>query len=119
MHGAVEQQTFDAAERELIRKKLIRYMKENGIGAPKLAARIKASHPREIEIPLSTLQRFLAGRGKNESCVAQCYRFAEKLTVSDPTAALGERLSVFYCADSGRDYKGSTVRMRTAQLKNF
>jgi hypothetical protein len=71
MHGAVEQQTFDAAERELIRKKLIRYMKENGIGAPKLAARIKASHPREIEIPLSTLQRFLAGRGKNESRLAR------------------------------------------------
>jgi hypothetical protein len=64
MHGAVEQQTFDAAECELIRKKLIRYMKENGIGAPKLAARIKASHPREIEIPLSTLQRFLSRPGK-------------------------------------------------------
>ena len=51
MQSPVEQQTFDAGERELIRKKLIHYMKENGIGAPKLAERIKASHPRGTEAP--------------------------------------------------------------------
>ena len=64
--GEVEQQTFDAAERELTRKKLIRYAKENGIGAPTLAERIKASHPRGTELPVSTLQQFLARPGKEQ-----------------------------------------------------
>lgn len=105
--GEVEQQTFDVAERELIRKKLIRYAKENGIGARTLAERIKDSHPRKTEIPLSTLQRFLAGRGKNKSCVALCHRFVERRTISDPSAALGERLFIFYGAGNGRDYSGT------------
>jgi hypothetical protein len=109
MHGEVEQQTFDAVERELIRKKLIRYMKENGIGAPTLAERIQDSHPRKTEIPLSTLQRFLAGWGKNESCVALCHRFVERVVISDPVAKLGERLSIFYGAGNGHDYSGDYV----------
>jgi hypothetical protein len=105
--GEVEQQTFDVAERELTRKKLIRYAKENGIGAWRLAERIKDSHPRKTEIPLSTLQRFLAGWGKNKSCVALCHRFVERVVISDPSAALGERLFVFYGAGNGRDYSGT------------
>jgi hypothetical protein len=105
--GEVEQQTFDAAERELTRKKLIRYAKENGIGAPTLVERITASHPRGTELPLSTLQRFLAGRGKNKSCVALCHHFVERRTISDPSAALGERLFIFYGAANGRDYSGT------------
>jgi hypothetical protein len=109
MHGEVEQQTFDAVERELIRKKLIRYMKENGIGAPTLAERIQDSHPRKTEIPLSTLQRFLAGWGKNESCVALCHRFVERVVISDPVAKLGERLSIFYGAGNGHDYSGNYI----------
>lgn len=114
MHVEVEQQALDAVERELIRKKLIHYMKENGIGVPKLAERIKASHPREVEIPLSTLQRFLARRGKNEFCVAQCHRFAERLTNSDPIAKLGERLSIFYGVGNGHDYSGNYVSSPSA-----
>jgi hypothetical protein len=109
MHGEVEQQTFDAVERELIRKKLIRYMEENGIGAPTLAERVKDSHPRKTEIPLSTLQRFLAGWGKNKSCVALCHRFVERVVISDPVAKLGERLSIFYGASNGHDYSGDYV----------
>jgi hypothetical protein len=105
--GEVEQQTFDVAERELIRKKLIRYAKENGIGAGRLATEITASHPRGTELPLSTLQRFLAGRSKNKSCVALCHHFVERRTISDPSAALGERLFVFYGAGNGRDYSGT------------
>ena len=105
--GEVEQQTFDVAERELIRKKLIRYAKENGMGAPTLAERITASHPRGTELPLSTLQRFLAGRGKNKSCVELCHHFVERRTFSDPSAALGERLFIFYGAGNGRDYSGT------------
>jgi hypothetical protein len=45
--GGGNDKTFDLAERELTRKKLIRYAKENGIGAGRLAKRIKASHPLE------------------------------------------------------------------------
>ena len=105
--GEVEQQTFDVAERELIRKKLIRYAKENGIGAGRLATEITASHPRGTELPVSTLQRFLAGRSKNKSCVALCHHFVERRTISDPSAALGERLFIFYGAGNGRDYSGT------------
>ena len=50
---------FDLTERERIRWALIDYMKAHRIGVPTLAARIKASHPREMEIPWKTLQRFL------------------------------------------------------------
>ena len=52
---------FDLTERERIRWALIDYMKAHKIGVPTLAARIKASHPREMEIPWKTLHRFLAG----------------------------------------------------------
>jgi hypothetical protein len=115
--GGGSDKTFDVAERELTRKKLIRYAKENGIGAPTLAERITASHPRGTELPLSTLQRFLAGRGKNKSCVALCHHFVERRTISDPSAALGERLFIFYGAGNGRDYSG-TYRsdIRTAEV---
>ena len=50
---------FDLTERERIRWALIDYMKAHKIGIPTLAARIKASHPREMEIPWKTLQRTL------------------------------------------------------------
>jgi hypothetical protein len=107
MHGGSEQKTFDAAERELIRSKLIRYMKDNGIGVPTLAERITASHPRKKEILIKTLQRFLAGNMRtNDASVALCHRFAEGLAVSDPIGALGERLAHFYGADAQRDYTG-------------
>jgi hypothetical protein len=106
--GGGSDKTFDLAERELVRKKLIRYAKENGIGAGRLAKRIKASHPLETEIPVSTLQRFLGNLMRtNEPAVRLCYRFAESLVVSDSTAALGERLFVFYGAGNGRDYSGT------------
>jgi hypothetical protein len=106
--GGGNDKTFDLAERELTRKKLIRYAKENGIGAGRLAKRIKDSDPRETEIPVSTLQRFLGNLMRtNEPAVRLCYRFAESLVVSDSTAALGERLFVFYGAGNGRDYSGT------------
>lgn len=106
--GGGSDKKFDLAERELVRKKLIRYAKEHGIGAGRLATRIKASHPLETEIPVSTLQRFLGNLMRtNEPAVRLCYRFAESLVVSDSTAALGERLFVFYGAGNGRDYSGT------------
>lgn len=50
---------YTLVERERIRQVLLAYMREHGIGTPTLADRIKKSHPREMEIPLKTLQRFL------------------------------------------------------------
>ena len=106
--GGGSYKTFDLAERELTRKKLIRYAKENGIGAVRLAKRIGAANQNEPVIPVSTLQRFLGNLMRtNEPAVGLCYRFAESLVVSDSTAALGERLFVFYGAGSGRDYSGT------------
>ena len=106
--GAVQMETFDAGERELIRKKLISYMKENGIGAPKLAERIEAFHRLDTPLPVSTLQRFLVNRMRtNELFVRFCHRFVEHQTISDPIAKLGERLFVFYGAGNGRDYSGT------------
>ncbi|MDQ6866886.1 MAG: hypothetical protein M3178_00190 [Pseudomonadota bacterium] len=116
--GGGSDKTFDLAERELSRKKLIRYAKENGIGAGRLAKRIKAADPRETEIPVSTLQRFLGNLMRtNEPAVRLCYRFAESLVVSDSSAALGERLFVFYGAGNGRDYSGTyRSEIRTADV---
>jgi hypothetical protein len=69
---------------------------------------IRSENALETEIPVSTLQRFLGNRMRtNEPAVRLCYRFAESLVVSDSTAALGERLFVFYGASSGRDYSGT------------
>ena len=53
----------------------------------------------------------------NEPAVRLCYRFPESLVVSDSTAALGERLLVFYGAGNGRDYSGTyRSEIRTADV---
>jgi hypothetical protein len=71
---------FDAAARELIRKKLTRYMEENRIGLPTLAKRITDVNP-EHEIQITTLQRFLAGYVRTDDrYVALFHRFTEGLT---------------------------------------
>lgn len=100
MHGENSRRNFEHAERELIRQKLFQYMRIHHIGVPALAERIQAAHPRGTEIPISTLQRFLDGRTRtNEDAVRLCYGFAEGLTASDSTAALGEALSIFYTTE--------------------
>jgi hypothetical protein len=107
MRGENSRKNFDQAERELIRIKLFQYMKRNRIGAPGLAERIQAAHPRGTEIPISTLQRFLAGRMRtNDDAVRLCHGFAESLTASDCIAALGEALSAFYDAKADRENPG-------------
>jgi hypothetical protein len=72
---------FDAAERHAIRTALKRYMEHQRIGTPLLKIRIvKADKPRHREIPLSTLQRFLAGsHHTQEHHVALCHAFASAL----------------------------------------
>lgn len=72
---------FDERERDFIRHALDRYMVEHGIGVPTLQTRlIEADHPRHREIPVSTLQRFLAGKHHtNDHHVAVCHAFAKEL----------------------------------------
>jgi hypothetical protein len=108
--GGGSDETFDLAERELTRKKLIRYAKENGIGAPTLAERITASHPRGTELPLSTLQRFLAGLGKNKSCV---WRYAITSSNAGPFPTPVPRLENA-CLSSMARVTGATTPEPTA-----
>lgn len=71
---------FDAAERERIRRALLRYMKERRIGVPALLPLIIKSHPREMEMTLSTLQRFLKARHQTQDhYVALCQGFVKHL----------------------------------------
>ena len=89
---------IDRNERESIRWALIDYMKGHKIGVPTLAARIKASHPREMEIPWKTLQRFLAGRRTKDIALTICKNFVATLPPNRPTAfqALGQALRIIY-----------------------
>jgi hypothetical protein len=99
---------LDNEARQIVRNKLLHYMHAHGIGVPRLAKRIKASHALGLEVTDKTLQRFLAGAIRtNDFAVAICHRLAESLTAFDPIAALGERLSVFYGVTNGRDYSGT------------
>ena len=107
---------FDLTERERIRRALIDYMKAHRIGVPTLAERIKKSHPREMEIPWKTLQRFLGPLRKpleeapepatkkpmkptrtRDIALIICQTFVEKLP-NKPTEfqALGQALHAFY-----------------------
>jgi len=88
---------FDTRERERIRAALIGYMKEHQIGAPTLAKRIEEAHPRHMEIPLKTLQRFLAGKRTQDMALNICAAFVEKLP-NKPMAfqALAESLNALY-----------------------
>jgi hypothetical protein len=71
----------DEAARQRIRQALRRYMTEQKIGVPALRARIiNADKPRHREIPLSTLQRFLAGSHQTQDMyVSVCRDFASVL----------------------------------------
>jgi hypothetical protein len=88
---------FDLTERERIRQALLAYMKEHKIGTPTLALRIRQSHPREMEIPLKTLQRFLAGIRTHDMALVICKAFVEKLPNKPmPWQALGEAAFAVY-----------------------
>lgn len=78
MYEAHLKPVFDLAERHAIRIALKRYMAEQRIGTPTLQYLIiQADRPRHREIPLSTLQRFLAGSHHTlDHHVGLCYGFA-------------------------------------------
>jgi len=93
---------FDALQRGLIRRKLIAYMKQHGIGVTRLAERIKAAHPRRPQIPVKSLGRFLDGRMRTEDrLVSFCAHFTEKMPDPDPMVGLGLALSAVFKPPSG------------------
>lgn len=90
---------FTDIERQRIRAKLIAYKKAHRIGTRTLATRITESSPRGTEVPLKTLQNFLAdARRTNDVLVALCARFAAALPLPDPAGELGLSMAEFYSA---------------------
>lgn len=90
---------FDRATRDSVRRKIIQYMANHRIGVIRLAIRITEANPRKPDIPIKTLQRFLAGRHRtNDMYVGFFQRFAESLPDPDPIGVLGRSLATMYGA---------------------
>jgi hypothetical protein len=90
---------FDTAARDRVRRKIIQYMADHRIGVIKLAGRITQASPRKPEIPIKTLQRFLAGRHRtNDMYVRFFQHFAEGLPDPDPIGELGRSMAAIYGA---------------------
>lgn len=88
---------FDDHARGCIRRKLIHYATENGIGVIRLADRISKASPRLPEITIKTLQRFLAGRMRTSDMYVRFFaRFANSLPDPDPIGALGQSMAAMY-----------------------
>lgn len=88
---------FDQADRDRIRRALLRYMRDNAIGVPTLQKLIAEANDLSLDrVPLKTLQRFLGNTHRtNEAIVRFCNRFAVDLDEVDPITALGEQASAF------------------------
>jgi hypothetical protein len=88
---------IDAREREQIRAALLAFMKEHVIGVPTLAERIKKANPRQMEVPVKTLQRFLAGKRTRDMALNICASFVKTLPNKPPVLhAIGQYTSSFY-----------------------
>lgn len=92
-----EQTRFEQADRERIRRALLRYMEENRIGVPTLQKLIAGANDLALDnLPLKTLQRFLGDTHRsNDIMVRFCHRFAESLPDDDPLASFGEAVAAF------------------------
>ncbi len=90
---------FDRTTRDSVRRKIIHYMTDHRIGVIKLAVRITEANPRKPDIPIKTLQRFLAGRHRtNDMYVGFFQHFAESLPDPDPVGVLGRSMATMYGA---------------------
>lgn len=108
MHGVQETQpSFDEAARVRVRGRLLHYMREHRIGVPTLAKRITDASPRKQEIPIKTLQRFLAGHMRTyDSYVSLFNRFAENLPDHDPIGTFAKAISSFYRSEEREQIAG-------------
>lgn len=92
-----QQTRFDQADRDRVRRALLRYMEDHRIGVPTLQKLIAEANDLAIDnLPLKTLQRFLAASHRsNDIIVRFCHRFADNLPDDDPLADLGEAVAAF------------------------
>lgn len=94
--------TVSEEERARIRAALQAYMRAHRIGVPRLCSLVIDSDPRQREMPLSTLQRFLRGKHRTgEAYVLQCAQFLEQegfIAPADrnPVAEFGEAMAGFW-----------------------
>lgn len=99
--------TVSEEERARIRAALRAYMRAHRIGVPTLCALVIDRDPRQREMPLSTLQRFLRGKHRTgDAYVTMCAQFLEREGFTppeerDPLADLGGAMAGFW---SGRDF---------------
>ena len=103
---------MDIAQQQRIRQALMAYAEAHGIGAVKLARRISEAHPRRPDIPVKTLQRFLAGRKVNEQMMAFCDHFVRKHDVQDRVLQLGESLARIHATPTNQDISGNYILSR-------
>lgn len=88
---------YDLKERARIRRSLRRYMEEHRIGTPTLQLRIMKADARGRELPLSTLQRFIAGSHRtSDAYVDMCRRFLESAGMAGETVDLAEALAAHF-----------------------
>jgi hypothetical protein len=92
-----QQTRFDQADRDRVRRALLRYMEDHRIGVPTLQKLIAEANDLALDhLPLKTLQRFLAGSHRsNDIIVRFCHRFSADLPDDDPLADLGEAVAAF------------------------
>ena len=88
---------FDLADRDRIRRALLRYMQQRAIGVPTLQKEIAAANNLGLDrVPLKTLQRFLGDTHRsNDALIRFCAQFVGTLPDGDPVAAFGEQMAAF------------------------
>jgi uncharacterized protein len=99
---------FDDTARASIRRRLLCYMAEHRIGVIRLADRISKANRRNPEIPIKTLQRFIAGNFRtSDMYVGFFQQFTENLPEPDPIGELGKAMAAFLNAKDSDVYQGS------------
>lgn len=107
MHGTERAEAFDTTTRERIRLRILHYKKQHGIGVVRLAERITLANAHKPEIPIKTLQRFLAGKMRTSDLYVGFFeKFAEGLPDPDPVREVGRSMATLYGAPGERDYTG-------------
>lgn len=88
---------FDLADRDRIRRALLRYMQQRAIGVPTLQKEIAAANDLTLDrVPLKTLQRFLGDTHRsNDALIRFCAQFVASLPEGEPLTAFGEQMAAF------------------------
>ncbi|WP_143748771.1 ankyrin repeat domain-containing protein [Mesorhizobium sophorae] len=101
---------FDTAARDRVRRQIQHYMTAHRIGVHRLADRISKANTRKPEIPIKTLQRFLAGRHRTNDMYVQFFqKFAEGLPEPDPIGELGRAMAAFHGTQEAGPFSGEYI----------